>query len=132
MARTSGREITVNRVRVRVLPDCRLDADNAARYMAAAPKHWRSGGCTVKVRPPIRSAAGSFTISTNWTPTSPRKAIKVNRPLGIPPPQDRRTRRGQAPGSTAMRNQRHGERMLKFRARGPPAGVLPGRDSRII
>jgi Helix-turn-helix domain len=47
MARTSGREITVDRVRVRVLPDGRLDADNAARYMGRSPKtlaQWRLHG----------------------------------------------------------------------------------------
>jgi hypothetical protein len=47
MARTSGREITVDRVRVRVLPDGRLDADNAARYMGRSPKtlaQWRLRG----------------------------------------------------------------------------------------
>jgi hypothetical protein len=47
MLGTSGREITVDRVRVRVLPDGRLDAVNAARYLGRSPKtlaQWRLHG----------------------------------------------------------------------------------------
>jgi hypothetical protein len=38
MARTSGREITIDRVRVRVLPDGRLDRKNAALYLGLSQK----------------------------------------------------------------------------------------------
>jgi hypothetical protein len=44
MTDSDGRRITIDRIRVRVLPDGRLDASNAARYIGHSPKtlaQWR-------------------------------------------------------------------------------------------
>jgi hypothetical protein len=77
LRRKPPRDVSVDTVRVRVLPDGRMDRDNAARYLGRARKtlaQWQTNG----KGPPGKKVGGSFIFARTWTPSSLGKRLMNN------------------------------------------------------